>query len=71
MRAGQVYLVGGCDEHSGAPSDRAFLCFDPTTACWTHSPTSGAAGATLPAHPAPPNAPLVAPGAGPRRRRVS
>ena len=31
---GKVYLVGGCDEHGDAPSNRAFLCFDPTTGSW-------------------------------------
>ena len=57
---GKVYLVGGCEHHSNAPSDRAFLCFDPATGAWEHSATSGAEGATLPAHPSPPNAALVA-----------
>ena len=61
---GKVYLVGGCDAHSGSPSNRAFLCFDPTSGSWEHSATSGPDGATLPAHPAPPNAPLVAAHAG-------
>eukprot|EP01045_Picozoa_sp_COSAG04_P019032 COSAG04_NODE_1810_length_5515_cov_6.783419_1_plen_258_part_00 len=57
---GKVYLVGGCEHHSNAPSNRAFLCFDPATGSWEHSATSGAEGATLPAHPSPPNAALVA-----------